>query len=296
MPFSTAREPLFLCPQCGKSLRFEQPCACGFAAQEIDGVIDLLPAAEAANVQPFLDTYERVRREEQWGGDDLDLPFHAKRHRDIWNIRKRTFRALESAVRSIPRGVALDAGAGNCWLSRYLYQWGFEVIALDINVSAADGLRAGRRFVDEGSAFLRIRASMERMPLESGSIRLLVANASFHYASSFPCVLTEFRRVLAAGGTAAIIDTPFYEDSADGDRMVSERVVEFGKKYGIPESTARKSSYLTYSELAKLAAPLDLKVRIRRVWPGFPRSLQAVRGRLAGRRIAEFPLVLLAKK
>jgi SAM-dependent methyltransferase len=274
----------------------QQPCACGFAAQESDGIIDLLSTVDAAGKQPFLEIYERVRGQEKWGGDDLDLPFHAKRHRDIWNIRQRTFRAFEAVVRDIPRGVAVDAGAGNCWLTRYLCQWGFDAIALDINISSEDGLRAGQKFIDEGSTFLRVHASMERLPIDSGCLRLLVTNASFHYACDFRSVLSEFRRVLEPGGVIAIIDTPFYEDSADGERMVAERVEEFREKYGIEESLARKSSYLTYRQLEELTESLDMTLRIRQVWPGLKRQYHEVRGRLAGRRIAKFPLVLLGKK
>jgi trans-aconitate methyltransferase len=287
---------LFVCPQCRKPLFSGKLCACGFVFREVEGIIDLLPEAEAAATKPFLDIYERVREAEQWGGDDLDLPFHAKRHRDVWNIRKRTFRAFQAAVNDIPRGLAVDVGAGNCWLTRYLDRWGFDAIAIDINTSSVDGLIAGQRFIERGATFKRVRASMERLPLDSACVRLLVANASLHYACDFRSVLSGFRRVLAAGAILAIIDTPFYEHSADGERMVAQRVTEFHEKYGIAESLARKSSYFTYSRLDELAASLDLTVRIRHVWPGLPRQYRRIRGRLAGQRIAEFPLVLLGKR
>lgn len=247
-------------------------------------------------MRPFIEAYNRVRVDERWGGDDLDLPFHAKRHRHIWSIRQRTFRAFESVVSNVPHGLALDAGAGNCWLTRYLDRWGFDAIAIDINTSPIDGLRAGQQYIDQGSSFLRVRAAMERLPFDSGRIRLIAASAFFHYAGDFRATLSEFERVLAPGGILAIIDTPFYEDSADGDHMVSQRVVQFRQKYGIAESLARKSSYLTYKQLRELAGSLALNVRIRRVWPGFARKRAEIRGKLARRHIAEFPLVLLEKK
>jgi len=286
---------LLVCPRCRKSLVLGRPCTCGFEAKESEGIIDLLLEADVVAAQPFLEIYERVRQSEQWGGDDLDLPFRAKRHRDIWNIRKRTFRTLESAVKDIPRGPAMDVGAGNCWLTRYLHQWGFDAIAIDINTTATDGLRAGQRFIDEGASFLRVRATMERLPLDSACVQLLVANASFHYACDFRSVLSEFRRVLIPGGVLALIDSPFYENSADGERMVSQRVAEFAEKYGIAESLSRKSSYFTYRQLQELAESLHLTLRIQRVWPGVMRQYRVIRGRLAGQRIAEFPLVLLGK-
>src|SRR5215510_1956630 len=115
-----ATEPLFLCPQCRQALPVRPPCTCGFVLRESQGIINLLTEDEAVGMQPFLEAYERVRRAEKWGGDDLDLPFNPKRHRDIWNIRRRTFRTFEAIAKSIDRGPALDIGAGNCWLSRYL--------------------------------------------------------------------------------------------------------------------------------------------------------------------------------
>jgi hypothetical protein len=101
-------EHLFLCPDCGKALSLGPACACGFVLREADGIINLLGDDEAAAVQPFLEAYERVRSKEEWGSDDLNLPFRAKRHRDIWKIRKRTFRAFESVATKLQPGVALD--------------------------------------------------------------------------------------------------------------------------------------------------------------------------------------------
>jgi len=250
---------------------------------------------EIAAVWPFLVSYERVRRDECWGGDDLDLPFQPRRHRDIWNIRLRTFRAFESLATKVNPGLALDIGAGNCWMTRYLQRWGFDPIAVDINSSEADGLRAGQKFIDEGAVFLRILARMERLPFASGRIRLLATNASFHYARDFRAALSEFERVLTPGGMIAIVDTPFYESAGDGERMMAERVREFRRRYGMTEELARSSRYLTFKELDELAASLNLKCRVHPVWPGLQRTYERIRARFGGRRIAQFPVVVLDK-
>jgi ubiquinone/menaquinone biosynthesis C-methylase UbiE len=114
-------------------------------------------------------------------------------------------------------------------MTRYLDQWGFDAIAVDINTSEMDGLRTGQKFIDGGAVFLRVRAGMERLPFGSRRIRLLATNASFHYACDFRAALSEFERVLAPGGMIAIIDTPLYENSAGGERMMAERVVKSGE-------------------------------------------------------------------
>jgi len=287
---------LFLCPQCRQPLPPRPPCVCGFLLRESKGVINLLTDGELADAAPFLAAYETVRRDEQWGGDDLDLPFHAKRHRDIWAIRRRSFLKFESIAQGITRGVALDVGAGNCWLTRYLDRWNFSAIAVDINASEEDGLQAGQKFIDEGARFLRVRSGMERLPFVSAGITLLVTSASFHYASDFRAALLEFERVLTPGGRVVIMDTPVYENEADGERMIAEREVEFGRKYGIPAPLARRARYLTFKGMESAARSLNLDLRLHRVWPGFRRTSDAVRARLKGRRIAQFPVMVLEKK
>ena len=288
-------DSLFLCPQCRQPLPVRPPCSCGFLLRESSGIINLMTDQESAVVQPFLDVYEQVRRDERWGGDDLDLPFHPRRHRDIWRIRQHTFRKFESVVADAKRGIALDIGAGNCWMTRYLDRWGFDAIALDINTSGMDGLRAGRKFIDEGAAFLRVRSGMERLPFLPERIKLLATNASFHYASDFRTALSEFERVLTPGGMIAIVDSPFYENAADGERMMAERVVEFRRKYGMPETFARRSRYLTYKGLEEMVRSLNLSCQVLPVWPGFRRSYKALRAKFAGRNIAEFPVVVIEK-
>ena len=292
---NTAHGSLFLCPECREPLPARPPCVCGFVLRDSDGIINLLTEDEAKAAQPFLDAYQCVRQDEQWGGDDLDLPFHPKRHRDIWNIRQRTFRAFESIASHVERGTALDLGAGNCWMTRYLDRWGFDSIAVDINTSGVDGLRAGQTFINGGAVFLRARAGMERLPFASGRFRLIATNASFHYAGDFRAALSEFERVLTPGGTIAIIDTPFYEDAADGEYMIAQRVAEFRRKYDMAESLARRSRYLTFKGIEDLAASFNLRYRVHRVWPGWRREFARVREKLLGRQIAQFPLVVMRK-
>ena len=243
----------------------------------------------------FLEAYEQVRSAEGWGGDDLDLPFRPKRHLDIWAIRRRTFRVFESLIANIDRGPALDVGAGNCWMTRYLDQWGFNAIAIDINESSMDGLHAGQKFIAEGANFSRVCTGLEQLPFGSRQFRLVAANASFHWAHDFRRTLSEFERVLAPGGTIAIIDTPFYENREDGERMLTERAVSFQEKYGMPETLARSSRYLTFDELEGLAASLNLRCHVHDVWPGIARKYEEVRARLFGRRIARFPVVVLER-
>lgn len=285
-------EPLFLCPLCRRPLPVRPPCSCGFVLRESEGILNLMTDEQVHAAAPFLEGYETVRADEQWGADDLDLPFHPKRHLDVWDIRQRTFRAFEKIAAAVERGFAADVGAGNCWMTRYLDTWGFDAIAADVNAGKADGLAAGQKFIEEGARFLRVRAPMDQLPFARARIRLLAVNAAFHYAPDFRATLSEFKRVVSPGGRIVIMDTPVYENPADGERMIAERVTAFQKKYGIPEVLSRQSRYLTFSLISELAAEQNLKVYIERVWPGWRRQYQEIHGRLTGRRIAQFPLIV----
>ena len=180
-------------------------------------------------------------------------------------------------------------------MTRYLDRWGLDAIALDFNDSPVDGLRAGQKFLDEGARFLRVRTGIERLPFLSDRITLVAANASFHYASDFRAVLSEFERVLTPGGMIVIIDTPFYESTADGERMVAERVDHFRQKYGIDETLASRSRYLTFKGFEEIVRSMNLKWRLHPVWPGLTRKYQEIRGILSGRRAAQFPVVVIEK-
>ena len=180
-------------------------------------------------------------------------------------------------------------------MTRYLAEWGFEAIAVDVNTSHVDGLQAGQKFINEGARFRRVRAGIERLPFAPGRIRLLATNAAFHYAPNFRTALLEFERVLMTGGMIAIIDSPFYENAADGERMLAERVEEFRRKYNMTEALARSSRFLTLNELEESAASVKLKAEVHAVWPGARRKYEAIRARFLGRRIAQFPVVMLAK-
>ena len=281
------------CPVCGRTLPLRPPCECGFLLRESDGILDLLTPAEGAADEPFLAAYERVRAAEGWGGDDLDLPFHPKRHADIWAIRQRSFLKLETLVRGNASGFALDIGAGNCWLTKHLDEWGFDAFAVDINVSVADGLKTGQFYLDRGARFLRVRAGMERLPFVDAGIQLIVANASFHYASDFRAVIFEFHRVLDPAGRIVIIDTPFYLSESDGERMVCERVEQFRRSYGIGEALARRSGYMTRERLDESVRGLDMQYEMHSIPTGLRRTYEKWRSCLLGRRIAEFPMVVL---
>lgn len=91
------------------------------------------------------------------------------------------------------------------------------------------------------------------------------------------------------------MDTLVYENPADGERMVVERVRNFHQKFGIPEALSRQSRFLTFQNISEPAAEHDLRVRIHRPWPGWHRKFKEIRARLGVRRIRPFRLIVLEK-
>ncbi len=250
---------------------------------------------QAADYADFCAAYERIRRAEGWGRNDLDLPLGARGHMNIWAVRRRTFLKLQALIRSegVTGGAALDVGAGNCWLTRYLYRWGFRATALDVNAGEQDGLRAGAYHLEQGDRFERVRAPMEALPFTNGSFKLVVANGALHYAADVGGAIREFLRVLGKGGRVVVMDTPWYEDPADGRRAVDRRIEEFRGLYGLDEELSGRASFLSRESFSKVAESVGFSFRLVSVWPGPMRALEGLRARLARQRIASFPLILI---
>jgi SAM-dependent methyltransferase len=261
-----------------------------------NGVLDLMTPEDTSAHATFWETYERVRSAEGWGSGDMDLPFRPRRHRAIWEVRRRTFLRLEKLVcEEVPRGRALDVGAGNCWLTRYLARWGFDATAIDVNAGAADGLAAAGTYIEQGDRFERVRAPMERLPFEDGVFDLVVANGSLHYSTDLAATLAGFARVMTPGATAVVLDSPWFDRAADAERAMAEARAHLVSAHGVEESLAGRSSCFVREPVTKLLLEQGWTVRHVGVWPGWSRSRDAWRAWFRGQRIAAFPLVVLRR-
>jgi SAM-dependent methyltransferase len=253
---------------------------------------------QSAAYEAFCETYERVRTEEGWGGEDLDLPFGPLGHSDIWAVRQQTFKRLDKLLQAEcgAAGTALDVGAGNCWLTRHLDHWGFEATALDVNDGPQDGLRAGGGYIECGDSFERIRAPMEALPFLDSVFDLLVASASLHYFQDLSATLGEFARVLKTGGLIVVMDSPWYERQIDGKRSLAQNVRGLIDAHGISEEMARRSSFLYRGAFDTAMLENSLEYRRVSVWPGRKRALETLHARFYERRIASFPLLVIRKR
>ncbi len=207
--------------------------------------------------EPFLSAYREIRRREGRGesrpDDLLRLPDGdvAATDRSIWRLRRQSLEWLREEIGGEGNALSiLDAGAGNCWLTRHLAAWGHDVTALDINDDAWDGLGAGewyQRLLP--IRFERLLADFAAIPMEDRSLDLIVYNGAIHYAHDLPAVIAEGARLLAEGGRLIVMDSPVYHDARSGERMVAER--------GGPT----RSGYLVSAAVEAIAVRHDLSLR-----------------------------------
>lgn len=148
-----------------------------------------------------------------------------------WQVHARSYESLSrkivapTAEHVAPRTLEiLDLGAGNGWMCHRLQQQGHRCVALDLRVDTVDGLGAGAAFEPhEDNMFPRVAASFDSLPFPDGCFDIAVFASALHYTSDLPATIEEACRVLRPGGRVAILDSPFYKRSADGDEMIIER-------------------------------------------------------------------------
>src|SRR5205809_410742 len=180
-PFEMEQRLLLMlrCPRCGGSLSAEHgggeadevACRqCGATYRRVSGIWRMLTPEQQVWYSSFISSYTTLREREGWVRDEsyyLALPNvpPGDSAEFIWRIRRRSLSALE---RVIPPGEgkwALDLGAGSGWLSRYLAKWGYNTVAVDLNVEGADGLEGASVYMEHDHIWLaRVQASMDALP------------------------------------------------------------------------------------------------------------------------------------
>jgi SAM-dependent methyltransferase len=265
-----------------------------FATQ--DGVHRLLTQERRRELQPALEAYQRVRRDEGWRAE-RGLPHvpSGHPHGAIWRRRARHFARARALARERLGGGpwrVLDVGAGCAWTSARFLADGHHVAAVDVNLDERDGLLAARELIDDPSRLPRAEADMEALPLEPASMDLVLAAGVLHHAARPARTLVEMRRVTRRGGVVAVLDSPVYRRAVDGETLVAERAEEHTRRYGFTPP-AFGQGYLLWSEVAGLFEGAGWRLEIHG-WPGRVREtawdlVAIARG---GRRAARFPILI----
>lgn len=289
----------YACPRChalldadGTKLRCPHD---GYTNRPLHGIRDFLSDDDRLRQNPFMEEYAAIRRAERRGSGDaayyLALPDAAPDdpHRREWRMRGESLVWLRNRMaepaHADPLRV-LDAGAGNCWLTRWLAVWGHIAVALDLNIDQYDGLGAGRHYLDAlPVGFERVRSDFLHLPFTGAAFDRVIFNASLHYAADLPAVLSEARRVTCAGGSIVIIDSPIYSSEAGGLRMLAER------------GGTGRSRFLTFSLLSDIARDLGLVPEFDPPKLSMYRRLRrSIQARRLGREPASMARVMMTKE
>ena len=290
--------PALACPRCGSTLvpltiASGGPLTCQSCHAEAacrGGIIRFLSDTRLAEIDPLIAQYRRVRELDGYrqpaaayyralprvGRDD---PQYA-----AWRIRQQSFRHLVRAVlRALGRRPlrVLDLGAGNGWLCHRLSTLGHVCVAVDWLDDLEDGLGAARHYP---TAFTRLQADFDHLPLVGGQFDAVIFNASLHYSANPMATLRYARRALADGGALVVMDSPVFVSDADGQQMLAKRQQGFADRIGRP--VAWGAGYLTVDGLARTAreAGLMLQRIPSRGGPGW-----AFKRWLAGRKLRRQP-------
>jgi SAM-dependent methyltransferase len=260
----------------------------------VDGVHRLLPEERRREIRPFVELYQRVRRDEGWRLEP-GLPDVPKGHprAGLWQVRAQRFRdGLARSAAVLGRGPwrVLEVGAGSAWASLRLLEQGHRVAAVDVNLDPDDGLVAPNRELADPAALPRAEAEMSALPLEPGSFDLVLAAGSLHYAASLTATLVELRRVTRREGVLLVLDSPVYRRRPDGEAMVAARMRGQARRYSLVLSREVQSSYFVLGELPDLFRQAGWLLEVVG-WPGPAREtardlLEVARH---GRRTARFP-------
>jgi len=248
-------------------------------------------------MQPFLEMYQRIRRDGGWRAS-ADLPEVPSSHprAAVWGARSILFWAGLSVVEEQLGGGpwrALEVGAGCCWASLRLLERGHQAAAVDVNMDPEDGLLAANRFLTDPAALPRAEAEMEALPLEAGNCDLLLAVGSLHHAARLTRTLVEMRRVTRRGGVLLVLDSPVFRHRPDGEAMVADRMKQQQDRYGFVLPREHQSSYFVLEELRQLFRTAGWNLDMH-LWPGHARewgrdALDLLRRR---RRLARFPILV----
>ena len=260
------------------------------------GIHRLLTEERRREIQPFLELYQRVRRDEGWCAEPglPDVPA-AHRHAAIWGRRAQHFRrGLALAGQALGGGPwrVLEVGAGCAWASAQLAALGHQVVAADVNLDADDGLAAAERLGPPG-CFPRAEAEMDALPLAPSLFDLVLAAGSLHYPPRLLRTLVELRRVTRRGGALLVLDSPVFRRRPDGEAMVEQRMKDHARRYGLDVPRETQSGYLVLGELPGMFRSAGWRLELR----GWPHSLREHARDLVevlsrGRRTARFPILL----
>lgn len=260
------------------------------------GVHRLLTEERRREILPFLELYQRGRRDAGWRAEP-GLPLVGPCHpmAEHWAERAWRFRrAIALAVGVLGRGPwrVLEVGAGCAWASARLIAQGHQAVAVDVNLDSQDGLLAADGLL-AGARLPRAEAEMDALPLEAGIFDLVLAADSLHHPPRPLRTLIELRRVTRRGGLLLVLDSPVFRRRPDGEAMVARHMEQQARRHGISFPREAHAGYLVLGELPELFRRAGWRLELH----GWPHPLREQTDDLLavvrhGRRNPRLPILL----
>jgi SAM-dependent methyltransferase len=300
------------CPACGGKLHYQAPEGAGAQARcetckdgwpRVAGVWRMLTGAQQTEYGRFIESYRQLRRAEGWERPAeyfLNLPNVAAGDpvEAIWRIRRRSFGQVGRLAGPGRGRWALDLGAGNGWLARYLARWGYRPVALDLNPTAPEGLEGGQLYLDHDAVwFGRVHESMDHLPFADSTFALCTVSGALHYAD-LRATLQGIWRVLAPGGLLIISDSPVYTQPAAGQTMAGEQRARAKRYLGQePAPLPGGAGFLSQTGLLADLRQLGFETEAISIEHPLGRLRRRVRRvtRPGGREEARFPVIAARK-
>ena len=181
-----------------------------------------------------------------------------------WRIRRESYAHLQQyAIPAIWLGPmrVLELGAGCAWLSYRLATLGYRVVAVDRLDDDADGLGACRHYP---IGFAAVQADFDALPFEPHQFDVVVFTGSLHYSSDPENSLREAVRMVSAGGTVAVMDSPVFRRDADGEMMIADQQRRLQVEDGLVAPIRNGVGFLTYTRMERAFRSLGLRCRFLR--------------------------------
>ncbi len=290
---------MLCCPSCRGALSEDLRCmGCGIEFRLTDGIPDLLLPTERSEVEAFLTEYNAIRRAQGWEVTDIEkLPYEGGAPAAYWRFRRRSFEIIRERCAAPPGGgsVALDIGAGFAWLTRWLAGWGYEAIAIDVNIAPPLGLSGGDEYIRAGSAFNRVRAGIDRLPFGDATADLVVLNASLTYAKDPAGVIRRVQEILRPGGRVIIADTPIYGTLKGGESMSRRLYRHHRRALGRAPIYHERFTYLLKQSLFRYLEDAGFEFKVMEPAPDLWWKFYVLRNRLALREPVWMPVIVARK-
>jgi SAM-dependent methyltransferase len=211
------REGTLTCSVCGAT----QPVGRGVAELLVD------PPDHVTTEAAGLERFAELMRADGWTPERIRaLPFIDSGY---WYVQATSIQQLFDVIDFRPGQWLLDLGSNTCWASNYFASRGLNAVALDITLWELQGLWTADLFLEAGdSYFERVLASMNDIPLASGSLDYVYACEVLHHNDlrGLRATFEEAYRVLKPGGRMLVINETL-KSRRDPDGVHTEGVAQF---------------------------------------------------------------------